>query len=85
LKENVIIGRLIPAQYKPLEEMVPAPVAAMEQVLDKMDEEISVEADENLKIDMSLDEDELNVDKDGEVDADAGVDIDIDDAADGVD
>ena len=65
--------------------MVPAPVAAMEQVLDKMDEEISVEADENLKIDMSLDEDELNVDKDGEVDADAGVDIDIDDAADGVD
>jgi len=43
LKENVIIGRLIPARYKPLEEMVPAPVAALEQVLDKMDEEISIE------------------------------------------
>jgi DNA-directed RNA polymerase subunit beta' len=47
LKENVIIGRLIPARYKPLEEMVPAPVAALEEVLDKMDEEISVEGREN--------------------------------------
>jgi len=48
---------LIPARYKPLEEMVPAPVAALEQVLDKLDEEIAIEPEE--KLDMSVDEDEI--------------------------
>jgi DNA-directed RNA polymerase subunit beta' len=85
LKENVIIGRLIPARYKPLEEMVPAPVAALEQVLDKMDEEISLETDESQKIEMSLDEDESDADADAEVDADAEADVDVDDAADDAD
>jgi hypothetical protein len=79
LKENVIIGRLIPARYKPLEEMVPAPVAALEEVLDKMDEEISVEGDETEKIDMSIDEDESDDDTDTEAD------VDVDDAADDAD
>jgi DNA-directed RNA polymerase subunit beta' len=69
LKENVIIGRLIPARYKPLEEMVPAPVAALEQVLDKMDEEISLDGED--KLDMSVDEDEIDGDTDGEADIDA--------------
>jgi hypothetical protein len=68
LKENVIIGRLIPARYKPLEEMVPAPVAALEQVLDKLDEEIAIEPEE--KLDMSVDEDESDADIDGEDEAD---------------
>jgi DNA-directed RNA polymerase subunit beta' len=68
LKENVIIGRLIPARYKPIEEMVPAPVAALEQVLDKMDEEITLDADQ--KLDMSLDEDELDGDNDIDIEAD---------------
>jgi DNA-directed RNA polymerase subunit beta' len=85
LKENVIIGRLIPARYKPLEEMVPAPVAALEQVLDKMDEEISLETDENQKIEMPLDEDESDADADAEVDGDAEADVDVDDAADDAD
>jgi DNA-directed RNA polymerase subunit beta' len=79
LKENVIIGRLIPARYKPLEEMVPAPVAALEEVLDKMDEEISVEGEEPEKIDMSIDEDESDDDTDTEED------VDVDDAADDAD
>jgi hypothetical protein len=65
--------------------MVPAPVAALEQALDKMDEDISLEAGETQKIDMSLDEDELNTEIDVEVDADTEVDIDVDDAADDVD
>jgi DNA-directed RNA polymerase subunit beta' len=82
LKENVIIGRLIPARYKPLEEMVPAPVAALEEVLDKLDEETSLEATEDLKIDMSLGEIESNTDADtdAEVEVDADVDDTIDDA-----
>jgi DNA-directed RNA polymerase subunit beta' len=58
LKENVIIGRLIPARYKPLSEMVPAPVAALEEVLDKMDEEVIIEPEETPKLDMSVDDDE---------------------------
>jgi hypothetical protein len=58
LKENVIIGRLIPARYKPLSEMVPAPVAALEEVLDKMDEEVSIVPEETPKLDMSVDDDE---------------------------
>jgi len=82
LKENVIIGRLIPARYKPIEEMVPAPVAALEQVLDKLDEEISIEPVENEKIDMSLDDDELETDADAEVADEADVDADADDSAD---
>jgi DNA-directed RNA polymerase subunit beta' len=85
LKENVIIGRLIPARYKPLEEMVSAPVAALEQVLDKMDEEISLETDESQQIDMSLDEDELADGADAEVDADTEADIEADDTADDAD
>jgi DNA-directed RNA polymerase subunit beta' len=80
LKENVIIGRLIPARYKPLEEMVPAPVAALEQVLDKMDEEISIEPDENLKIDMSVDEDDQDTEAD--VEADTETDVDAEDGDD---
>jgi hypothetical protein len=59
--------------------MVPAPVAALEEVLDKMDEEILVEGDENEKIDMSIDEDEADDDTDTEAD------IDADDAADDAD
>jgi DNA-directed RNA polymerase subunit beta' len=78
LKENVIIGRLIPARYKPLEEMVPAPVAALEQVLDKMDEEIAIEPDE--KIDMSIDEDEVDNEADVDADTDAEADIEADDS-----
>ena len=54
--------------------MVPAPVAALEQVLDKMDEEISLEPDENLKIDMSVDEDDSDTETD--------VDVDVEDAGD---
>jgi DNA-directed RNA polymerase subunit beta' len=82
LKENVIIGRLIPARYKPLEEMVPAPVAALEQVLDKMDEEISIEPDENLKIDMSVDEDDQDTEADVEADTETDVDAEDGDDAD---
>jgi DNA-directed RNA polymerase subunit beta' len=78
LKENVIIGRLIPARYKPIEEMVPAPVAALEQVLDKMDEEIAIEPDE--KIDMSVDDDEVDNEADADVDTEA--DIEADDSLD---
>jgi hypothetical protein len=62
--------------------MVPAPVAALEQVLDKMDEEISIEPVENEKIDMSLDDDELETDADAEVAEEADVDADADDSAD---
>jgi hypothetical protein len=65
--------------------MVPAPVAALEQVLDKMDEEISLETDENQKIEMPLDEDESDADADAEVDGDAEADVDVDDAADDAD
>jgi DNA-directed RNA polymerase subunit beta' len=68
LKENVIIGRLIPARYKPLEEMVPAPVATLEEVLDKIDEETAIVPEEDLKIDMSIDEDEADTDADAEAD-----------------
>jgi hypothetical protein len=59
--------------------MVPAPVAALEEVLDKMDEEISVEGEEPEKIDMSIDEDESDDDTDTEED------VDVDDAADDAD
>ncbi|MGA7843797.1 MAG: hypothetical protein WCB17_04495, partial [Dehalococcoidales bacterium] len=79
LKENVIIGRLIPARYKPLEEMVPAPVAALEQVLDKMDEEIAVEPEE--KLDMSIDEEDeadADIDEEDEADIDTGDALDND-------
>jgi hypothetical protein len=65
--------------------MVSAPVAALEQVLDKMDEEISLETDESQQIDMSLDEDELADGADAEVDADAEADIEADDTADDAD
>jgi DNA-directed RNA polymerase subunit beta' len=86
LKENVIIGRLIPARYKPLEEMVPAPVAALEAVLDKMEGEIPLDdIEDHQKIDMSLDEDELNPEADVEMDIESEADIDIDDSADDVD
>ena len=84
LKENVIIGRLIPARYKPLEEMVPAPVAALEQVLDKMDEDIAIGPDENEKLDMSIDEDESDTEAENDIDAevDSEVDVDADDSLD---
>jgi hypothetical protein len=64
---------LIPARYKPLEEMVPAPVATLEEVLDKIDEETAIIPEEDLKIDMSVDEDETDIDTDVP---------DVDDAAD---
>ena len=57
----------------------------MEEVLDKMDEEISLETDESQQIDMSLDEDELADGADAEVDADAEADIEADDTADDAD
>jgi hypothetical protein len=60
--------------------MVPAPVAALEQVLDKMDEEISIEPDENLKIDMSVDEDDQDTEAD--VEADTETDVDAEDGDD---
>jgi DNA-directed RNA polymerase subunit beta' len=49
LKENVIIGRLIPARYKPLSEMVSAPVATLEEVLEKLDEGAGSGLDEDIK------------------------------------
>ena len=80
LKENVIIGRLIPARYKPLSEMVPAPVAALEEVLDKMDEEVTIAPEETPKLDMSVDDDE----DDSEAEA-AGADDEADLKADEAD
>jgi len=57
--------------------MVPAPVAALEEVLDKMDEDISLEPDETPKIDMSL-EDEEDETEAAESDAEAEVDVEAD-------
>jgi DNA-directed RNA polymerase subunit beta' len=64
LKENVIIGRLIPARYKPLEEMVPTPVATLEQALDQLDAEMAFESElagtaiEDKDLDLSVDDDD---------------------------
>ncbi|MBN1643316.1 MAG: DNA-directed RNA polymerase subunit beta', partial [Dehalococcoidales bacterium] len=49
LKENVIIGRLIPARYKPISEMIPAPPTTLEEALEKIDEEASIRLDENIE------------------------------------
>ncbi|MDD5288081.1 MAG: DNA-directed RNA polymerase subunit beta' [Dehalococcoidales bacterium] len=81
LKENVIIGRLIPARYKPLEEMVPAPVATLEEMLDKLDEETALAPEEDVKLDMSIDEKDDDAGAEPETIADA---TDADDAVDDV-
>ena len=55
------------------------PVAALEQVLDKMDEEIAVEPEE--KLDMSIDEEDeadADVDEEDEADIDTGDSLDND-------
>jgi len=75
LKENVIIGRLIPARYKPISEMLTAPPAILEEALEKMDEEASVSPDEDIEKEENLSlapeteenaADEIAIDDDGE-------------------
>ncbi|MCX6003089.1 MAG: DNA-directed RNA polymerase subunit beta' [Chloroflexi bacterium] len=66
LKENVIIGRLIPARYKPLSEMVPAPAATLEEALEKLDEEAGSGLDGEIKDEGSV----VATDKDTNVELD---------------
>ena len=54
LKENVIIGRLIPARYKPDEEMVPVP-ADIKAKLDRAFEYEGLESDAGMSLDNDLD------------------------------
>jgi DNA-directed RNA polymerase subunit beta' len=65
LKENVIIGRLIPARYKPDVEMLPVPA----EIKAKFDEETALELDKDLDMDMDMDEDmELDTESVSEAD-----------------